>query len=196
MDPDWAAYIRLSAALGSRRGEATAVHHSALNLDDPSRATARIERVLTVGLQGPIEIEAPKSEAGFRTVSIGRNTALAIKAVIKRQKERAMACGTKMVKDPFLFSADPAGAQPWDPIRVTRRFNYLRKKADCPKVRLNDLRHYVATNLLGKGVDVITVAGRLGHDPVVTQRVYAEWIPENDRAAAKIMDDLLDGIEG
>src|SRR5438445_3131541 len=163
MNPDWSSYIRLAAALGSRRGEATAVHHSALNLDDLDRATVRIERVLTVGLEGPIEIEAPKSEAGFRTVSIGRSTAMAIKAVIKRQKERALACGTKLVTNPYLFSADPEGREPWDPIRVTRRFTYLREKADCPKVRLNDLRHYVATNLLGNGVDVITVAGRLGH---------------------------------
>jgi hypothetical protein len=51
----------------------------------------------------------------------------------------------------------------------------------------------VATQLLGKGVDVITVAGRLGHDPTMTQRVYAEFIVENDQAAAVIMEDLLDG---
>jgi hypothetical protein len=51
----------------------------------------------------------------------------------------------------------------------------------------------VATQLLGSGVDVITVAGRLGHDPTVTQRVYAEFIAENDRAAATIIEDLLDG---
>jgi len=30
-------------------------------------------------------------------------------------------------------------------------------------------------------------------DPTMTYRVYAEFIPENDRAAARIMGDLLDG---
>ena len=62
-------------------------------------------------------------------------------------------------------------------------------------MRLNDLRHYVATQLLGKGVDVITVACRLGHDPTITQRVYAEFIAENDRAAATIMEGLLDEVD-
>jgi hypothetical protein len=51
----------------------------------------------------------------------------------------------------------------------------------------------VATQLLDSGVDVITVAGRLGHDHAVTQRVYAEFIAENDRAAATIIENLLEG---
>ena len=76
---------------------------------------------------------------------------------------------------------------------MTRRFVYLRRKLGFDKVRLNDLRHYVATQLLGNGVDLITVAERLGHNSTVTQRVYEEWIAENDQAAAKIMGDLLDG---
>ena len=54
-------------------------------------------------------------------------------------------------------------------------------------MRLNDLRHYVATQLLGKGVDVITVAERLGHEATVTQRVYAGWIAEIDQAAGPLL---------
>jgi integrase len=196
MDPDWHAYLRISAAAGDRRGEVTAVRHSAFNLADANKATMRIETALTVGLHGAVETEAPKSESGFRTISIGQQTALAVRGVIRRQKERALACGGRLVADPYLFSANVDGSEPWDPRRVTRRFVYLRNKLGFDSVRLNDLRHYVATQLLGKGVDVITVAGRLGHDPTVTQRVYAEFIAENDRAAAMIMEDLLDAVDG
>jgi integrase len=192
MDPDWYTYLRLAAAAGDRRGEVSALHHSAFNLVNPDRATMRIETALSVGLNGVIETEAPKSDTGFRTISIGRETALAVRNVMRQQKERALACGSRLVDDPYLFAANVEGSEPWDPRRVTRRFTYLRNKLGLKSVRLNDLRHYVATQLLGQGVDVITVAGRLGHDPTVTQRVYAEFIAENDRAAADIMEDLLD----
>jgi integrase len=60
------------------------------------------------------------------------------------------------------------------------------------EVRLHDLRHFTATQLIGAGVDARTVAGRLGHsDPSVTLRVYAHALEERDRAAAEIMGRVL-----
>jgi integrase len=45
---------------------------------------------------------------------------------------------------------------------------------------------------IGAGVDVRTVAGRLGHsDPSVTLRVYSHVIEERERAAAAIMGQVL-----
>ena len=59
-------------------------------------------------------------------------------------------------------------------------------------VRLHDLRHYVATRLLGAGVDVRTVAGRLGHrNASTTLNVYSHFLPEADRAAAEVLASLL-----
>jgi integrase len=152
----------------------------------------RIETALTVGLEGVAETDAPKSDTGFRTVHLDDVTAGALRGVIRRPTERVPACGGRLVADPYLFAKTVDGSVPWDPRQVTRRFAYLRQKLGFDKVRLNDLRHDVATQLLGKGVDVITVAERLGHEATVTQRVYAEWIAENDQAAAKIIGDLLD----
>jgi len=42
---------------------------------------------------------------------------------------------------------------------------------------LHALRHYAATELVTSGVDVRTVAGRLGHGGggTTTLRVYAAW---------------------
>jgi integrase len=192
MDPDWHAYLRISAAAGDRRGEVTALRHSSFNLAIPKEATMRIETALTIGLNGVVETEAPKSETGFRTIAIGEHTAHAVRGVMRRQKEQALACGARLIEDPYLFSTTVDGSEPWDPRRVTHRFVYLRNKLGFKNVRVNDLRHYVAIQSLGKGVDVVTVAGRLGHDPTVTHRVYAEFIAENDRAAATIIEDLLD----
>ena len=50
---------------------------------------------------------------------------------------------------------------------------------------LKELRHYSATELLTAGVDLRTVAGRLGHgDGTTTLRHYAAWVASADQAAA------------
>ena len=62
-----------------------------------------------------------------------------------------------------MFSQAVDGSVPWRPDSTTRAFRVLCKKAGVTGVRLHDLRHYVATRLLASGIDVRTVAGRLGH---------------------------------
>lgn len=54
------------------------------------------------------------------------------------------------------------------------------------KTSLHKLRHYSATELITAGVDIRTVAGRLGHGSggVTTLRVYAAWVSESDQRAA------------
>jgi integrase len=58
---------------------------------------------------------------------------------------------------------------------------------------LHELRHYSATELLAAGVDLRTVAGRMGHGGggATTLRVYAAWVPESDRRAASALTGVL-----
>jgi integrase len=57
------------------------------------------------------------------------------------------------------------------------------------KTHLHALRHYSATELLTAGVDLRTVAGRLGHGGggATTFKVYAAWVAAADRKAAEIL---------
>lgn len=54
-------------------------------------------------------------------------------------------------------------------------------------MNLHQLRHYSATELIAAGVDVRTVAGRLGHGGggSTTLRAYTAWIAEADQRAMK-----------
>jgi hypothetical protein len=58
---------------------------------------------------------------------------------------------------------------------------------------LHSLRHYSATELIAAGVDVRTVAGRLGHGSggATTLKVYAAWVDEADRRAATTMGGIM-----
>jgi integrase len=92
----------------------------------------------------------------------------------------------------YVLSDVPDHALPLPPLHLTNRLTYLRRKAGITSpLTMRSLRHYVATKLIGAGVDVVTVAGRLGHiNPAITLNVYASFLPGNDRAAADLLADM------
>lgn len=106
--------------------------------------------------------------------------------------ETALAAGCGLVADPWLFTAQPDGSTPWYPDAVYTWWRRIRRTAGVSGVRFHDLRNYNATQLLATGVDVRTVAGRLGHaDPSITLRVYSHFLLERDRDAAEAIARLL-----
>jgi integrase len=64
------------------------------------------------------------------------------------------------------------------------------------KTTLHKLRHYSATELIAAGVDIRTIAGRLGHGGggTTTLRVYAAWVSEADQRAAQVLGGRLRGL--
>jgi hypothetical protein len=57
------------------------------------------------------------------------------------------------------------------------------------------LRHYSATQLLSSGVDLRTVAGRLGHsEGSTTLRFYAQFARPADQRAASVLSGQLDEL--
>lgn len=94
--------------------------------------------------------------------------------------------------DAYVFSPYVDGSKPFRPDNVTNFFIRVRDSLGLSDVRLHDLRHFTATQLIGAGVDVRTVAGRLGDsDPSLTLRVYNHLVEGRDRAAASTMGQVL-----
>ena len=105
-------------------------------------------------------------------------------------------CRVTTAADAFVFSNAADGSQSWFPDSVSRSFKRLCEKEGVPGVRLHDLRHFVATQLLSAGVDVRTVAGRLGHrNAATTLNVYAHFLERTDRAAADIIGDIIAPVD-
>jgi integrase len=82
--------------------------------------------------------------------------------------------------------------QPYSPDSISRRYKRMAEKLGID-THIHALRHFSATELLTAGVDLRTVAGRLGHGGggATTLRVYAAWVAASDRKAAEILGSRL-----
>ena len=179
-DPELATFIMLAASSGARRGELLALRWNDIDLD---RGSLSIERGIV--LVDGILIEQGTKTHQSRRISLDAGTVSALNAHRLRLTARAQEAGATVTSESFVFSNSVDGSSPWHPDSTTRAFRKICEGAGVSDVRLHDLRHYVATRLLTAGVDVRTVAGRLGHrNPSTTLNVYSHFVPESDQEAA------------
>jgi integrase len=187
-DPRLAPMLMLAALTGMRRGELCALRWTDVDLESGSIYVTRSLVVVPNGL-------AEKSTKTDRARSVALDPVGV--TLLSQHQARTMQwiteAGKKVAPDAFVFSPHIEGTTPFRPDNVTSFFIRVRNEVGAPMVRLHDLRHFTATQLIGAGVDVRTVAGRLGHsDPSVTLRVYSHALEERDRAAATIMGQMFD----
>jgi integrase len=187
-DPRLAPLLVLAALTGMRRGELCALRWTDVDLEKRELEVSRSVVVIPGGLA-----EKGTKTNRSRWVALGEvGVALLVRHRIKVD-EWAQQAEVVLADDAFVFSPFVDGSKPFRPDNVTGFFMRVRDSLGLRQVRLHDLRHFTATQLIGAGVDVRTVAGRLGHsDPSLTLRVYSHAIEERDRAAAEIMDRVLE----
>ena len=187
-NPALAAFIALAASTGARRGELIALRWRNVDL---KIGQVRIERGIVLAGIGMVE-QGTKTHQS-RTVAIDTVTVKLLEQHHQKMTERAVAAGTSIDSSSFIFSDSVSCTTPWRPDSTSRSFRVLCQKVGIKGIRLHDLRHYVATQLLGAGVDVRTVAGRLGHrNASTTLNVYSHFLPEADREAANRLGELLE----
>jgi integrase len=187
-DPELATFIMLAASSGARRGELLALRSGDIDFD---RGTLSIERGIV--LVGGNLIEQGTKTHQSRRISLDAGTVSALEEHRERMMDRAQAAGTALITGCFVFSHSADGSSPWHPDSTSRAFRKICLQAGVTGVRLHDLRHYVATRLLAAGVDVRTVAGRLGHrNPSTTLNVYSHFVPEADQEAADALGRIFE----
>jgi integrase len=100
---------------------------------------------------------------------------------------------TRLGPQPRRLRLPPDGLTPYAPRAISQRYRKLALKLlKLRSTRLHSLRHYSATELVAAGVDIRTVAGRLGHGSGgATTLVYAGWVNEADRRAAETMATIV-----
>jgi integrase len=188
-DADFGCFLRLAVVTGSRRGELCALRWRNIDL---SSGTVSISRSIVDGYRNDLLIEKDTKTHASRRIVIDEETLQVLARRWIAAEERAAACASRLDPDAFVFSDSPDGALPWRPGRVTLAFIRLCKQQGINGVRLHDLRHFSASRLLGAGVPVKTVSGRLGHaNAATTLNVYAHFLENSDVEAAKVLGGLL-----
>ena len=176
---EWGLYIWLSAVLGARRGEVVALQWEDIDLDV---GVVRLDENYVRTADGMVLKDTKTHQ--MRRVSIDAPTVELLRQYREDCCARLALLGLELTGQTWLFSATPDFGRPRDPASLTRRYGRLVAKLDIATV-LKELRHYSATELLTAGVDLRTVAGRLGHgDGTTTLRHYAAWVASADQAAA------------
>jgi integrase len=188
-DEEFGLYLWTAFTTGARRGEVSALRE---NRFDFTRQQVRLARNYLVKQGQHIE-KAPKDGEG-RVLSLDLLTCELFQERFRRRRDEARALGVQVPEDAFAFSPYPAGREPWNPDTMTHRYRRYARRVGITS-SLKELRHYSATQLLSNGVDLNTVAGRLGHaEGSTTLKFYAQFTRPADKQAAAIIPASLDGL--
>jgi integrase len=204
-DPVVATAIALAALTGARRGELVGLRWSDVDLD---AGRVRIARSV-VHARGELHVGPTKTHQ-IRLVALDEIGVEVLRRHRAYVDDLALRAQVSLAPDPYVLSYTVDGSVPAGPDTFTHRFGALCRKMDAAAAkrkgvavaklppderwgyRFHDLRHFSATMLVAAGVDVRTVASRLGHSqPTLTLNLYAHALPERDRHAAAVLGGML-----
>jgi integrase len=179
-DADWGTLVWLTMTTGARRGELCALRWKDIDLVNGAMVVRR-----SISQDGAHCEEKDTKSHQHRRVALDPGTVAVLTEHHDRCRGRAAALNLELAAGAFVFSNDPDGRTHLVPSSVSQRYSRLAHRLGLD-THLHSLRHYSATELIAAGVDVRTVAGRLGHGGggVTTLRVYAAWLAESDQRAA------------
>lgn len=179
-DLDWGMLVWLALMTGARRGELCALRWDRLDF------TAGVLTIrASIAQSGAKTWEKDTKTHQQRRITLDDQTLALLRAYLRRCNERAESLGFELPADARVFSLSPDGSTWLKPDSVGQRYARMCARLGWD-MNIHQLRHYSATELIAAGVDVRTVAGRLGHGGggSTTLRVYSAWVSEVDQRAA------------
>lgn len=156
--------IMLGAFCGLRRGEVAALTWKDV---DMKNRKIKINKAIGDSEQGYI-VKSPKSYAGYREVDIP-------------DRLYSVLCDRQSNDMPLIEISIHA---------LTKRFPRVLERANLPKFRFHDLRHYFASVLLALGIPDLYVIKIIGHSTTdMLKRNYQHIMKDADDRYRKIISD-------
>ena len=179
-DPDWGMFVWLAMTTGARRGELCALRLDRLDMDN-----AVLSVRSSIAQDGAETWEKATKTHQQRRIALDATTLSLLRVYLDRCEATAGEFGIVIAPDAWLFSPASDHGTWLKPDTVTQRFERMCARLGWD-MHIHQLRHYAATELIAAGVDVRTVAGRLGHGGggATTLRYYTAWVSEADQRAA------------
>lgn len=197
---DLGPYVWLAMTTGARRGELCALRWERLRAIHVERGShdciaAGCRWVLVVRraigqsvADGEIWEKDTKTHQQ-RHIALDSETVAVLLEHRRRCDKAAQAIGVAVTDEHFMFADSPAGTAASKPSSMSDRYKRCATRLGITTC-LKNLRHYSATELITAGVDVRTVAGRLGHGGgggTTTLKVYAAWVAAADQHASTVL---------
>jgi integrase len=170
VDLDWGTLVWLAMVTGARRGELASLRWRDIRWDI-----------------GVVVLRKTKTHRSRRP-SLDPLSMEILAAQYQRYLAQIEQLGVEPDETAFVFSYEADHSRPCSVDGLTHKYKRLCRSLGIDS-HLHAVRHYSATELISAGVDVRTVAGRLGHGSggATTLRVYAAWVAESDKRAASIL---------
>ncbi|MCQ4021926.1 MULTISPECIES: site-specific integrase [unclassified Ruminococcus] len=132
-------------------------------------------------------VSSTKTASSNRTLPMTKLARMVLEAQLEKRKKSMALLGRGYSANDYVCTFDNGSVI--TPNYLTRTFHKIIKDSDLPMIRLHDLRHSVASNLLNKGFTVVQVAEWLGHSSsATTLKFYAHIDKTSKIAIAEALD--------
>lgn len=167
--------LMLIISYGFRRSEALGLKWDAVDFE---RKQITIKATVVISGTEVTYTENTKSRASVRTLPMSDELVVYLKGVLEKQEQNRIKYGNLYHDDGFVCAAEDGTVI--HPAYVSKRFKKITEEHGLPVIRLHDLRHSAATNLLAMGFSMKDVSVWLGHaDITTTLNIYSHVLEES-----------------
>lgn len=178
--------VTLCVFYGFRRSEALGLKWH--NVDFVNRMIT-IAETLQQHIGGSY-IDTPKTENSYRTLPMTDDIYELLQAHKRLQDERKGLMGSYYKDSDYVCTWQDGRVI--SPNYLTSHFHKVIKNSTLPPIRLHDLRHSAASNLLNQGLSVVQVQEWLGHSSAATTlNYYAHADKSSKKTVADAMQNML-----
>ena len=134
--------------------------------------------------------DVPKTESSYRSMPMPDEICSLLKTHKKVQEDRKSLMGDFYTENDYVCTW-PDG-RVITPNYLTKEFNKLITNSNLPKIRLHDLRHSTASNLLAKGFSIKQVQEWLGHgSPSTTLNIYSHIDDNSKKNMSECLSEII-----
>lgn len=176
-------FILLALETGARRGELLGLEWKDIDFE---KRIIYIRRASNYTKERGIYTSNTKTETSVRKISVSAEIISLLKEYKKWQNEQRLKKGDKWTDTDRLFTQE--NGLPMHPDTSDKWFKKFLRQNNLPPITIHGLRHTNASIMIANNVDIITVAGRLGHaDKSTSIRIYGHMLNKKERQAAEII---------
>ena len=184
----------IALVTGARRGEICGISWADLDFE---KKTLHIRRSVEETKAHGVRINRnPKNKNSKRKIPIDPKSIELMThfkaGQIEEYKKMGFDPTEEFLKDCLVFPRRPESPkEPMIPMYVTHKFSKVAKALGFKTLRFHDLRHTSATLLLEAGLNIHTVAQRLGNTAAVICSTYGHVTSRNSEEAVRISESAL-----